>query len=239
MADRGWRRLTLRRMMIGVAAVAILLAGWAAAMRSRSLGEPIRALIKIQSPNPSLSHSRDSDPQARLALDIKTQCQLIRSPVILAQAATTLATTRSQMMRGKSDPVEWLSEGIHAAALPDTSLFAISMPDAPRADQAAIVDAVMTAYLEQAPIWEKKMRGSHLAEAEKLLAQYRPRLLAKRKELREAEAKGVAPESLVDLRDELAIREEMARRLGMTVEERQLEMDLPTQAILIDRARPR
>ena len=217
------------------AILAIGLGGWGASRSTSS--DPVSSTASwLMIESPAFSDDEGfSDHRLRLVSLRETQCALVKSPTVLADAAERLRSERPALVAGQVNPVAWLQAGIKVNDLSDV-LFTVSMPGEPREHQAVIVNTVTNAYLEATRDWETGRLTERTKERNSALAGYRQMLFGTRGALREAPAN--QPEKAAALRDEIADLEEVTRRLGVIVEQGRLEAVASSSVRLIAPARP-
>ena len=224
-----WSRLAA----VGMAALAVGVGGWAAS-RSPEPVPPVAAWLLIEAPRSDFGREGMCDQPIPLASWRQTQAVLNTSPNVLHAAAFKLESQSPTLVADKADPVEWLSAGLKVSFLSD-SIIAVSMPGEARQDQAKIVNGVVDEYLALAGSWESG-RQQRIAEVDAAaLKNYRSRLSASRKALREVPS----PDSEVAaaLRDEIAVLEEVAQRVGVAVELHRHEVRQQPTVRLLSEAR--
>src|SRR5262249_49623551 len=83
---------------------------------------------------------------------LKTQASLIKSRLVLQTAFQRPEVRRLPAIKNRTDPVAWLEQNLDVTNLPDTELLQVSMAarsGASGSDQAALINAVVHAYLDE------------------------------------------------------------------------------------------
>ena len=221
--------------ILGVVFMAVMVGG---VVPTRLLGDPSRPIeswIKLEPARPVLGE-RDELPRAeQLARLRQTATTLIRSPNVLSAAVMADQVRSLPLVLKSPDPIGWLGARIHVDERSD-EILCISMVDAPREEQALIVNAVTEAYIDAVRDWESSAQAKRLEAATQAYASSRGTLVELRKVLREP--KGLDPEQVAAIRDEIGVQEEMVHRLGVLVEQRRLETAQPETVRVITQARP-
>ena len=226
---------TRRGMAAATGAILVIgLGGWGAS-RSTDPVPSTASWLMVELPQIHPDDEGFSDHRLRLASRRKTQSALVVSPAVLADAAERLRSQRPALVAGQANPVAWLHAGIKVNDLSD-DLFTISMPGEPREHQALIVNAVTSSYLEAVRDWETGRLLDRTKASNAALAEHRNSLLDKRKALREAQP--TKPGQAEAIRDEIAVLEEVTRRLGVVTEQVRLEAMTSPSVRLIALAGP-
>ncbi len=142
--------------------------------------------------------------------------------MVLQAAILSLEGQKPGMFDRSTDPIKWLREKLQVQCDEDSSLISISVPGAPYADQPMIANEVAFAYMRTTAKQGRPWQTSRIKKLEGIYNDECRRLAEVRKSLRESTESD--PERLAALRDSIAIREEISRRIGIAVEEMRLEL---------------
>jgi hypothetical protein len=118
---------------------------------------------------------------------LKTQIALIKSQLVLHGALRSNEVSRLAAIKSRTDPVAWLQQNLDVTSLPDTELLQVSMvagSGAGATDQAALINAVVRAYMDEQVDINAKRRTERLDTLRKLYDGYANVLKDRRNRLR-------------------------------------------------------
>ncbi|MFI5455697.1 MAG: hypothetical protein ACHRXM_09625 [Isosphaerales bacterium] len=149
-------------------------------------GKRPRALLQIAShpPRVMVSNVDGLDDYKRF---FETQCIVIRSNLVLNAALRPPEVSKLPSIRQRTDPIAWLQQNLEAIRLKDSEVLQVSLAatsGASTADQAAIINAVVKAYMDEVVDVYTKRRVVRHDQLKKLKRQYEEMLKERRDNLR-------------------------------------------------------
>ena len=176
----------------------------------------VYALLLVGGPAPQLlpEPGRAAPADADSPVDRNTQVFLLRSRPVLAAALREKGVAGLRILKGKADPIGWLERNLGAVFLDDSRLLRVSVAGGDAAEQAALANAVATAYLDMVFNEERTQKQERLRDLEKLLSRQEDTLNKQREELRREEERNGSSGSLKQqfVREDLnRLREEFHR----------------------------
>ncbi len=138
----------------------------------------------------------------------KAQATLIKSRAVLGPALRDPKVAKLATIKSNADPLQWLQDNLVVNIPPDSNLIqvALALPD--KSEAVTIVNAVVTAYLENVVEQDLKARINRLEQLRKLHNQYQDELRTKRASLRQLDGSvGKEPRVGRDVRRELTLQD--------------------------------
>ena len=135
-----------------------------------------------------------------------TQAQLIRTPFVLNKALADTKVKALDFLNTKPDALSWLSKNIEVEFPGQSEVMAISLtaPDGPSA--AAIVDAVVQSYMNEAVLDERNERLQRVDSLERVYAEAEGKVRARRADIRKlADTLGTGDSESLSLAQQLAV----------------------------------
>jgi len=129
----------------------------------------------------------------------ETQRVLIRSQLVLNAALRQRGVPELPSIKHRTDPIAWLQQNLEAIGLKDSEVLQISLAASTGAsaeDQAAIINAVVRAYMDEVVVVHTKTRTNRYDNLKKLKEQYGQMLKERRETLRKLSESVGAHESL-------------------------------------------
>lgn len=168
------RRRTGRTIVI-VLIVLAALGGMALLITGAALGElaggqtnGVFAEIRIRPPQQLLLDA-EIEHQGRFEVYRQTQARLIKSVFVLQRAIRSPEIAQLELIRRQSRPVDWLDENL-TVSFPGTEFMRVSLPGHQSAEAAAIINAVVDAYMREAVDKDDEGRRRRLTKIEKISA---------------------------------------------------------------------
>jgi hypothetical protein len=163
-----------------------------------------RALVQIarQPPKVLAAEVENADDYAR---HLKTQASLIKSGLVLNTAFRTPEVRRLPAIKSQTDPVAWLKQNLEVTNLPDTELLQVAMATGAGAsgtDQAALINAVIHAYMDEVVNLEFKLRRERHDRLRKISSAYAENLRERREMLRKLSSSAESDTRLAVLQNE-------------------------------------
>jgi hypothetical protein len=172
-----------------------------------------RALVQIARHPPRIlaAEVEHADDYPRY---LKTQASLIKSRLVLTAAFRSPEARRLAAIKGPTDPLAWLEQNLEVTNLPDTELLQVAMAagsGASGADQAALINAVVRAYMDEVVHRDANLRRERYDRLRKISSAYAENLRERRDTLRKLSSSaerdgllaGALKESLPRLYNEL------------------------------------
>jgi hypothetical protein len=159
----------------------------------------------------------------------ETQRALLRSRLVILPALERREVRELPALKRNADAVSWLQQNLQAVQLQDSELLQVSLAadcGASADDQAAIVNAVVNAYMDQVANVHSKDREARLKNLIELRQRYVEMLKERRSTLSKLlESSGVDTALASDDRKELSrlFRELRAQRVGLRLERAEAE----------------
>jgi hypothetical protein len=136
----------------------------------------------------------------------RTQLALLRTRAVLIRALRDPAIAKLPVVQQQADPVAWLQKHLRAEYPDDTGVLRVSVSAGTPKEQAALANAVTSAYLAEGPDKEYEQRFKRLQELGGVYDKFDKILSEKRRKLRDmAEALGAANPKIVALQEEFAV----------------------------------
>jgi polysaccharide biosynthesis transport protein len=149
-------------------------------------GKGPRALLQIASHPPQLRFSNvDGHEDYRRYLE--TQTVLIRSKLVLTSALKRPAVSELPWIKQQSDPIAWLQQNLEAINLKESEVLQVSLranSGASTEDQAAVINAVVRAYMDEVADVDTKQRSDRLGKLKRIKKDYGEMLKERRQYLR-------------------------------------------------------
>jgi hypothetical protein len=133
-----------------------------------------RSLLLVAAHPPRMlpSAAADRDNYQRY---IETQCVLIKSGLVINSALQQREIAQLPAIKNQADPISWLEQVVKVTRLKDTELLQVELAERSGAsgkDQAAIVNAVVRAYMEQVVNLDIKRRADRHGKLKKIRQTY-------------------------------------------------------------------
>jgi len=206
-------------------------------------------LIAIDPPRllPAAGNLRDNDPFTPLYAkylgllpatgdhrddgkrELETQCVLIKSRLVVSAALRQPEISQLPAIKNQPDPIAWLQQILDVINLKDTEVLQVSL--SPRSgasgkDQAAIINAVVNAYMEEVVNVDLKRREDRLGKLKQIKQSYADILKERRETVRKLSSSlgrkkpltGPEENSLLRRRDNL-----LAQRLKLRLDRAEAE----------------
>jgi hypothetical protein len=196
----------------------------------------IRSIISLQ-PKKYWFMPAPSPEEARreFVLHTKTQESRIRTNAVLNPALGSSEVQKIGGLIERHYTVDWLREHLQIDVSEDSSQITLSIHGASPEEQAVLVNAVTDSCLRVFHDLSEARYESEQKQTEKVYGRCRDELAAKRTSLLEVEKKGDLIEASA-LRDEIAVKEELVKRLLSSIEELKLQKAFPQEVVLVDKA---
>jgi hypothetical protein len=187
--------MRIRNSIAIVATVLVLLAVWAGLSgvnppilrAAQGAGKSPRARLWVLEHPPRVLFDTAERPQLNYVRYLKTQATLIKSDLVLTKALADPRVSRLPSVQGRTDAVAWIQESLEIINPNDTEVIEIAMAPGPGpsdADQAAIVNAVAKAYMDEVVNIELRRRTEWLDRLKRIKEKYSELLLQRREALR-------------------------------------------------------
>jgi hypothetical protein len=153
-------------------------------------GERSHAVLRILTHQPRIIFSTEENAVDYPAY-VRTQCALIKSPVVLSGALSQVRIANLPTIRDQPDAVGWLGRNLVVASDNDSEIiqiFLASRSGARRRDQPAIINAVLDSYKRNIVDQEVQARFERQEQLRKIYDQYASQAEATRRTLREKAA---------------------------------------------------
>lgn len=144
----------------------------------------VRATLKVQRERPRILFDlsrNDTDPGRFMA----DQAALLRARFVLQEALRNPRVAALPIVRQQEVPIDWLERELVVKVLPGLDLIQVSLQGAQNADTAAVLNAVIDAYMRVVVEKERTEQLSRYEYLQKLWARLQDELKAKRKHLKE------------------------------------------------------
>lgn len=185
------------------------------------------AYLRIAAHEPRLVfETAEAQPErfTRDAFDIykNTQAQLLKSPVVLTRAlragnrvTLTVGTEQKQIevaklqaVRREDDPVRWLQNALQVSFPGDGEIMKVSLTGDDPQEAAALVNAVVDAYVVEVIDAERNRRNQRLSELDKVYVDKEEEVRRKATELRQlARAAGTSNPEALKLKQQMALQQ--------------------------------
>jgi capsular exopolysaccharide synthesis family protein len=173
------RRRWLLTCCLGLtSALAAATAGWLLAPAQLFTA---RARIHIASSPEGLLGKKGPDSAGDFANFQKTQVTVVKSKLVLKAALKLTPVADQHLERRYGSPLEWLMEHLEVDFTEGPEILRISLSGDDREELTAVVNGVMTAYLDEFINNERTRRRAQLKQLEKLRAERLTSLQAKRR----------------------------------------------------------
>ena len=151
------------------------------------------SLIRIERSNArSFGPSARPNSRAAVPIQMQTQVSLIKSAKVLNAAFVRPGVATLPAITGSHDRVSQLSDRLDVRAVPETNLIMVSLRLPDRAQAIAIVDAVVSSYMEQLRVVDKLASRELMDELETQVQTARAERDAVRQSLKEQHAQEMA-----------------------------------------------
>jgi hypothetical protein len=133
---------------------------------------------------------------------LTTQGTLIKSRLVLDAALQDRGVSQLPSIKSRPDPIAWLQQNLEVTNLKDTEILQVSLAPgfgASGSDQAAIINAVVRAYINEVANVDVKRRTDRYNQLRKIKEQYAEILHERRETLRKRSTSSGRGESLTAL----------------------------------------
>jgi len=177
-----------------------------------------------------------AESRDKLAQHQKLQQEIIKSPMVLLPVVASSDLQGIGWLKLQRNPMDWLREHLQIDASEDTHFIRISINGAAPEEQVVLVNEVVSWYLSGYGEFFESGIKHELKDSKAVCAKSREELAAQRKSLIELETKGERAEASA-LRDEIAVKEDLVKRLLTIVEDLELQVAYPPRAEMLHRAK--
>lgn len=200
--------------------------------------EQIPAILKVAFPDePVFSPVPYQDRVEQNRRNLRSHLLLVTSPSVLAKALADRRIAMLSCLRRLNDPEAWLRGCITVENPQDSQLLIVTMTDGPLADRPTIINAVVDSYLDVSKTWVDELHTERIRYLKNLDRDLQAQLTILRKRRRDAiERKD--DESLLEINEQLAIDNEMFRRLTISRSELEYNAQQGAHLSLISQAKP-
>jgi vacuolar-type H+-ATPase subunit I/STV1 len=159
---------------------------------------------------------------------MKTQEALIRSRLVLSAALRDPKVAQSPSIKDRPDPIAWLEQDLVVTNPENSEILQVSLAagSASGVDQAAIINAVVRAYMDQVVNADARRRAARLEQLKKLRDSYSNLLKSKRETLRKLSESVGRSERIAGLEKDAWPRlyqELRSRRIKQRIERAEIE----------------
>jgi hypothetical protein len=198
------------RLGLGLLGLVVLIGATLLIRPDRVTGNPfddpepkIQATLRIDSQRPKIIFDLEE-----VAPDFKkylqAQVNLLKSRFVLDRALSSPRIAQLEVIQRQNDPSEWLQRELVVTSDEGSEMVTIALRSGTPEDRAAIINAVVGAYMAEVVDKEHELRLTRLQFLEKLYAQYQEDLKKNRASLRKlAESVGSADREKLELRGKL------------------------------------
>lgn len=151
--------------LVALAGVVILITGGALAELTGDASNSVFAEIRIRPPE-RLMFDTGAEPQDFEEYR-QTHARLLKSFFVLQSAIRPAEVAKLDLIRRQPHPIDWLEDSL-AVGSPGKEFLRVSLPGHKSAEAAAIVNAVVTAYMREVVDKEHETRRRRLTELEKI-----------------------------------------------------------------------
>jgi uncharacterized protein involved in exopolysaccharide biosynthesis len=147
----------------------------------------VHALLHVASSEPYILFppERASNPfRTDFATYQRTQVALIKSRLVLNNAIKRLQSATPDVIKRRADHLDWLAKNLRVDFEIGSELLRVSMRDTEPNDAAVLVNAVVSAYLDEVVDVELKQKRDRYDLLKQTWSRYQESLRQKRKELR-------------------------------------------------------
>lgn len=194
----------------------------------------IYSIVRIE-PKQSLLAAKPGFEDARReqVLDLKFHQEFIRSDRVLKAALASPELRKIEVLNRDRAPVNWIREHLQVDVPEDTPFIRLSIRGAEPHEQVLLVNQVTSSFIRAFSEYQEGSNTNRLRVIEKALDTAREVLAARRKSLLESEAKGDGVKASV-LRDEIAVKEDLFKRLLTVFEEMKLDREIDRELVRVD-----
>lgn len=196
------------------------------------------ALLRVSAQErPLVFQTMDRDLPGDFDVYKRTQQQLLKSRFVLAAALRQPKIAQLRIIRSQADPIAWLGSKLQVDFPGDAEILEVSLAGDDPESLAALVNAVVEAYLKQVADGQRRRRSGRLNELDRVFAETEREIRSKRDALKQlAEQLGSSPTDALGLKQQVALQEyaESRRELvSLRIERRQAETELKIQQALL------
>lgn len=196
------------------------------------------ALLRVSAQErPLVFQTMDRDLPGDFDVYKRTQQQLLKSRFVLAAALRQPKIAQLRIIRSQADPIAWLGSKLQVDFPGDAEILEVSLAGDDPESLAALVNAVVEAYLKQVADGQRRRRTGRLNELDRVFAEKERGIRSKRDALKQlAEQLGSSDTDALGLKQQVALQEyaESRRELvSLRIEWRQAETELKIQQALL------